>query len=248
MLPGDDRIERYNGELVGYVRSLFPMRFYQGEKWSTMYMATALLRVADMAEAVLAHLPARRDLDAAAAVRSLYELAVTVAWVLADPEPRKELWEGEALVQQLKLHNDLAGFGETLLSVGQQQAAANAKGMPPLTQRAGEADVHWATRVRGLHAASHLLSFRGLYNVIYRLGSQPTHGSIASLLPYIDQEPNRYVVRPLKPDNRVPYALVSPLLAITLTIAATRVTWIDEAKVRQLNDLACASGPIVSAP
>jgi hypothetical protein len=28
VLPADDRIERYTGELIAYVRSLFPMRFY----------------------------------------------------------------------------------------------------------------------------------------------------------------------------------------------------------------------------
>lgn len=114
--------------------------------------------------------------------------------------------------------------------------------MPALTQRAEEADQHWSGQVKGLHAPAHLLSFRGLYNAIYRLGSQPTHASISSLLPYIDQEPNRFVVRPLKPDNRLPYALVSPLLAMAMTIAASQVKWIDEAKVRELNDLACASG------
>lgn len=122
VLPAEDRIERYAGELVAYVRSLFPMRFYQGEKWWTLYVATALLRLADMADAVLANLSARRDLDAVGAVRSMYELTVTVAWVLADPEHRKELWEGEALIQQLRLHNDLANFGETLLAPAEIQA------------------------------------------------------------------------------------------------------------------------------
>jgi hypothetical protein len=134
-----------------------------------LYTAAALLRMADMADSVLAHMAARRDLDAWAGLRSRYELAVTVAWLLIDPVARKELWEGEALVQQLKLHNDLAAFNEVLLTPAQVASAQAAQGMPPLANRADEADRHWSTRVSGLHAPGHLLSYRGLYNAITAL-------------------------------------------------------------------------------
>lgn len=245
VLPGEDRIARYTGELVDYVRSLFPMRFYTGEKWWTLHTAAALLRLADMADAVLAHMSARRDLDASAALRSMYELVVTVTWILIEPGKRKELWEGEALLQQLKLHNDLTTFGETLLTPAEVKIAQSATRMPPLTLRAEESDAHWSQRIRGMQAPEHLLSFRGLYNAIYRLGSQPTHGSIASLLPYVDQEPTRFVVRPSKPwGSTLPYALVSPLLAMALTVVASEVKWIDDARVREINDCACQPGPV----
>lgn len=180
VLPGEDRTERYTGELIRYVRSLFPMRFYTGEKWWTVYTAAASLRLADMADSVLAHMAARRDLEAWAALRSMYELAVTVAWVLIDPIARKRLWEGEALVHQLKLHNDLAAFNETLLIPAQVAEAQGAQGMPRLANRADEVDKHWSTRVSGLHAPGHLLSYRGLYNAICRVGSRPTPRSQAS--------------------------------------------------------------------
>lgn len=162
VLPAADRIERFTGELVAYVRSLYPMRFYGGEAWANLYTSAALLRLADMAEAVLVHMPQRRDLDAAASLRSMYELVVTVCWVFAAPEERKELWEGEALIQQLKLHNDLAAFGERLLDEREIQAGSSARGMPPLTERARQADEYWSDRVDGLHPGDHLLSFRGL--------------------------------------------------------------------------------------
>lgn len=243
VLPAEDRVARYTGELVTYARSQFPMRFYAGEKWWTLYTAAAVLRLADMADAVLEHMPARRDLDASAALRSMYELAVSVTWVLIDPEARKELWEGEALIQQLRLHNDLTSFGETLLTDEEIHSAQSATGLPALTTRAEQSDTHWSQRVDGLHAPGHLLSFRGLYNAIYRLGSQPTHGSISSLLPYIDQEPRRFVVRALVPwKNTLPYALVSPLLSMTLIIVSTEVKWIDDAKVSAINDQASGAG------
>lgn len=237
-LPGKDRIEHYVRELVAYVRSPFPMRFYSGEAWWTLYTAAAVLRLADMAESVLAHMADRRDQDASAALRGMYELAVTVTWILIDPEHRKAQWEGEALIQQLRLHNDLATFGENLLTSSEVESAEGAVGLPPLTNRAEESDIHWAPRVAGLHAPGHLLSFRGLYNAIYRLGSQSTHGSIASLLAYIRQEPTRFVVQPPEPESNLPFALVSPLLSMTLIVVATQVRWIDEAKVRALNDAA----------
>jgi hypothetical protein len=188
-LPGEDRIERYTDELVAYVRSMFPMRFYKGEKWWTLYTAAALLRLADMADAVLVHMPARRDQDALAALRSMYELAVTLTWVLIDREKRKELWEGEAQIQQLKLHKDLATFGEALLTPAEITSAESAAGMPALTNRAEEADVHWAQRVRGLHAPGHLLSFRGLYNAIYRLGANPPTDRSRACCPTSNKRP-----------------------------------------------------------
>jgi hypothetical protein len=65
-LADQDRIEQYVGELVAHVRSHFPMRFYSGEAWWTLYTAAAVLRLADMAEGVLAHMADRRDQDASA--------------------------------------------------------------------------------------------------------------------------------------------------------------------------------------
>lgn len=244
VLPGADRIERYTGELVSYVRSLFPMRFYHGEKWWSLYMAAALLRLADMADSVLAHMQASRDQDAWSALRSMYELVVTVAWVLIEPAKRRDEWEGEALIEQLKLHNDLATFGETLLPAAEVAAAQSATGMPPLTNRAEAADKHWSPRIEGLYAPTHLLSFRGLYNAIYRFGSRTAHGSIGSVQPYFERQPRRLVVRQPEPESPLPYALVSPLLAMALTVVASEVKWIDEAKVRAINDEACRPGPV----
>jgi Family of unknown function (DUF5677) len=241
-LPSEDRITAHLGEMVRYIRSLYPMRFYQGEKWWTLYASAAVLRMADMADAVIAHMPARRDQEATAALRNLYELVVTLVWVLGDPDTRKANWEGEALIQQLRLHNDLANFGETLLDPPEIAAGQSATGLPSLVDRAKECDDHWSSRVSGLHGVGHLLSFRGLYNAIYRLGSQSTHASIASLGPYIGQESNRFIIAPpSRPETTLPYALVAPLLAMALAILATEVKWIDADTVREINDRATAS-------
>ncbi len=151
VLPSEDRILRYTGELVAYVGELFPMRFYSGEKWWRAHLAAALLRLSEIAESILRCLPDRRDLDAAAALRSMYELAVTVAWILIDPRQRNFLWGGEELGQQLRLHNDLTTFGEALLSSDEVTLARSARGMPSLADRAEAADRHWHAEVPGLH-------------------------------------------------------------------------------------------------
>jgi hypothetical protein len=41
----------------------------------------------------------------------------------------------------------------------------------------------------------------------------------------------------------LPYALVSPLLAMTLTVVSSKVKWIDADKVKEINEAACAPGP-----
>jgi hypothetical protein len=165
--------------------------------------------------------------------------------MLTDPKANQSLWEGETLIQQLRLHNDLATFGEELLNQREIDAAKAARGMPGLADRALSADTHWADRIEGLHAPGHLLSFRGLYNVIYRVGSQTAHGSIAGIAPFIEEAPRRFIVRrPTPADPGLPYALVCPLLTILLTVVADTVKWIDKTKVQALNDLACLPGPL----
>src|SRR4051794_30215890 len=130
VLPGLDRIQRYVGEMTDYMRSQFPMRFYHGEKWSTVYGAASLLRLADMADSALAHMPQRRDRDAEIELRSMYELTVTLAWVLIDPSTRLDFWKGQALIDQLALHNDMAEFGEAILDPNEIEAAKAAAGFP----------------------------------------------------------------------------------------------------------------------
>jgi hypothetical protein len=197
--------------------------------------------MADMADATLVHMSAHRDQDAAAALRNLYEMVVTLVWVPIDPIERRHRWEGEALIQQLKLHRDFATFGETLFDPQEIAAGRAATGMPPLANRAKECDEHWAPRVPGLYDDGHLLSFRGLYNAIYRLGSQSTHASVASLNPYVKRESRRLVVAPPDDSTTLPYALISPLLAMALSVLATEVKWIDGKNVREINDRATES-------
>src|ERR1700756_4378097 len=53
--------------------------------------------------------------------------------------------------------------------------------LPPVTNRAREADEHWASRIRGLHGPEHMLGFRGLYLPAFRTGSRSVHSALAGL-------------------------------------------------------------------
>jgi hypothetical protein len=238
--PSPTQITAANAKLIELVRIRLPERFYKGEKWWTMYCTAALVRMADTVESLMALMPARLDLDAQTLLRSLYEQAVTLAWVMIDPVEGHRRWEGEAKVQIAKLHNDALTFGEKILSDSELADAQTQRGLPKVPQMALDADKHWATRVKGLHPPGHPLSFRGLYLSIYRLGSRPAHGSFLSLEPYVveDQENQRFVVDRAKPGPILWYALVAPLFSIALVIGAQHFKWLDEDKIRQIAEKA----------
>jgi Family of unknown function (DUF5677) len=236
LYPSPRRMRRANRELVALVRSNYPMRFYAGERWWKLYAAAALLRMCDTVESIMGLLPERRDLDAQTLLRSLYEQVVTFAWVMIEPTEHHRRWEGEAKMQLLVLHNDALRFGERVLSDREVAASEKAEGLPSVAQRAQDVDAHWPQQTTGFHAAGHLLSFRGLYVSIYRIGSRSSHGNLQALTDYIDLEQDPRVVAEHAPIERsmVWYALAGPLLGLALITASPSFPLLDEVRVRRL--------------
>lgn len=105
---------------------------------------------------------------------------------------------------------------------------------------AHELDAYWPSRVPGLQPAGHLLSFHGLYQSIYRLGSRSAHGAIDALDPYVRITPRRTIVAVPRQDAMLTYSLPAPLLGIALMIGAQQFPWIDEATARRFMDRATA--------
>jgi uncharacterized protein DUF5677 len=226
--PSEDELQAAAAELIAVVRQQLPMRFYGGEPWWTVYVAASLVRIADTVESIMMLLPTRRDADASTLLRALYEQAITLVWVAADPDTNFPLWLGDAESQMLKLHNDAATFGEVILTPAEVAAARQAPKLPSLAERALAADAHWAARVKGLHARGHLLSLRGLYIAVYRTGSRPAHASINALGPYISEANNRFVVDRATQETILWYALATPLLGIAMMIGAEKFKWLEE--------------------
>jgi hypothetical protein len=220
-----------NREMVELVRQWLPQRYYGGEAWRAVFSAAALVRMADTVDSMMALLERRLDADALTLLRSLYEQVITLAWIAIDPEPNHKRWLGNAKHEMLKLHNDAAAFGETILTATEATDAKNAPEMPNVADRAKEADEHWPDRVKGLHPDGHLLSFRGLYLSIYRLGSRPTHGAVNALDDYVTLGNPVVVDRP-DAGPVLWYALAAPLFGIGLMIAAQSFNWLDEDTVR----------------
>jgi hypothetical protein len=239
------QLRRVNHEFVRYVRRNFPMRFYRREgKWPVCATA-ALLRMADTVDSIMALMGRRKLGNARALLRSLYEQVVVFSWVAVDPATRLERWEGASRKEQLKLHNEVLRYGETILTPKEAEEFAAAPGVPSTATMAHELDEYWPGRVSGLHEAGGLLSFHGLYQSVYRVGSRQTHGTLAALDPYVQGLPRRrqgatITVRESPEHNMLVYSLAAPLLGIALLVAARSFAWLDEPEIQRFINRATA--------
>jgi len=181
-LPGPHQLRRVNHEFVQYIRRDCPKRAWRGEGRWPLVATAALLRMCDTVDSTMAVMAKRKLGDARSLLRSLYEQVVVFSWVSIDPPVHLKAWDGDAKRQQLKLHRAALAFGQIILTPRQVADYSTAPELPPTEVMALAADKHWPSRVEGLHSAG-LLSFHGLYQHVYRLGSRSTHSSIAALDP-----------------------------------------------------------------
>lgn len=116
-------------------------------------------------------------------VRSLFEYVTTYAWVAADAEARAPQWLKYDYEYRLKLANDFRELGENFVDEPEQRrieaALPDVVAMPDLLSRTRTADDAWAETLQRLdgYLPEENRSFRRLYPLIYRNGSQFTHPS-----------------------------------------------------------------------
>ncbi len=228
--PLPEQIQEATAELAAIVRRQLPMRFYAGETWWAIFGSASLARMCDTAEALIGLMDARRDADAQDLARSLYEQVVAFAWIAVNPDDRHQRWIDDAGAQMHALHREGEAFGETVLTEDEVVVAARAERLPPMIERAAEVDEHWGNWLR-MPAE---LSFRHLYLTVHRVGSGTTLES------YITPKERRIVVDRARENTLRWYALAPPLLAMALIVAAQRFVWLDDDKVRAINDRAAA--------
>jgi hypothetical protein len=231
-LPSTDMIRKHGGELVAYVRSNFPMRFYAGEQWWSTFAAASVLRMADTVDHIITELGTMSNGDSLTLVRVVYEQGVTLCWVAIDPESHHGRWRAHALASDSKLRADIERFGAKLDPIPEPDKSA--VGLPSMDQRAEESDQHWHGKVAGLHAGTHLFSFRGLYAALYRTASRPAHASYGAVAEYVDDGARPVVVRSPTASEPGLAVLAVPLLGMTLAVLASRVQWINEDSVREI--------------
>jgi Family of unknown function (DUF5677) len=192
-------------------------------------------------DALAALRPLDRQADAIVVLRSLYEHAVTFAWMAADPsEDRLERFLKTDAVARLKAADDARSVGVKILDDGNQAVFEKQKAdlpneMPPLDQRATAADKHWSGKVRGLEVSSETKSYRGLYAIAYRHHSAIAHPSLMGLnLVTVDLPDGSKKVQPevRDPDFHGPYGLGVVLFGFSLYIAGQALPgWPEEAEI-----------------
>jgi hypothetical protein len=242
LYPGPSQLRRINREFVGYLRSSVPRRYYRQDPDWSLFGAAALLRMCDTVASMMALMAPHKDGDARTLARSLYEQAVVFSWVAIDPKTRLDRWRDQALKDDLARHNEAIPYGQQLLSAAEIARAKAAAGLPNVESMARELDKYWPSRVRGLHAPGHLMSFHGMYQLLYRVGSRTTHASIEALAPYVRLRaaPRRVVLAQPSDQGMIWYALAAPILAIAATIAAEEFSWLDQRRIQRFNDRATA--------
>jgi hypothetical protein len=111
--PSNEEMREATTELVALVRCRLPMRYYGGERWWSMFIAGALLRMTDTVESLVVLMADDLNIDGRTLLRSLYEQVVTFAWIGIDPDRRQFRWLGHAQWERLRLHNDARNFAES---------------------------------------------------------------------------------------------------------------------------------------
>jgi hypothetical protein len=193
-----------------------------------------LARQVGSLEALLRLRALDRQADAFILLRSLYEHAVTFAWIAADPgaERHRRFLKSDAAAR-LAADDGARKVGVPLLEAEirakyERQLRELPKQMPDLLQRAEAADGHWSERVPGMEASNRLRSYRGLYALAYRHHSAIAHPSLQGLNFVTADLPDgskRIQLEQRDPEMHGPFGLGPLLLAFSLYIAGQTLGW-----------------------
>lgn len=175
-------------------------------------------------------------------LRSLFEDVTTYAWVAAEPETRAARWLKYDYEYRLKLANDFQQLGEEFVSEAERQkieaALPDVVAMPDLLSRTRAADEAWAETLQGLddYLPEENRSFRRLYPLIYRNGSQFTHPSSHVVDRFVARADEQHlVIGDEQAPGRDLAVIGSGILAagLTIAVAATPALAISLDEIRQ---------------
>ena len=239
--PTNRAVKRAVKELVALVYAHLPTRFYSGSRaWDAPGMAM-IVRMADTVQSMVALMDAELPIDGLVLLRALYEQVVIYCWVSIDPEAHQERWIENAHHWLGKLHKDALDYGQEILSPENYALANASKKLPNLPSLAGAVDEYWASRIIGFRAPrtapGDILTLRGLYVVIYRIGSRAAHAQPDSLDPYSDFRRRPYRVnRPNKGEASIWWPLAVPLYVQALLVCEAQLGWPDAELVKAVNN------------
>lgn len=189
-MPRDKAIQVRGRELVDLASRNFPQEFeVAGDATAFPLIGTALVsHMTGTMKAILVLQVEGREADAGMLLRSLYEHAVHLGWLAADPSvERIQEWKKDDLESRLKADADLRERGEPILTdderaaMERQVAGLYGSGLAPLTNLAVAADKRWEGELPGMGAHGELKSFRGFYALLYRGNSGFAHPTFRGL-------------------------------------------------------------------
>jgi hypothetical protein len=241
LMPTEDAVLRASTELIELVEAQMPQRFYRGEHpWQWMG-AAIIARMADTVEAMMSLMKSGHAVDGLVLLRALYEQVVVYCWASIDRDTNPERWRLNGLYWLRKFHTDALAFGQKVLT--KRELAEVQKGEPGLAliDMAAAVDKHWGSRLIGFRPPrtnpGDILTFRGLYVAIYRMGSRAAHVEADSLGPYLDYDvyPKR-VHRSTRDDSSIWWPLAVPLYAQALLVCNEQMNWPDPERVKAINN------------
>jgi len=195
-------------------------------------MTTTLATVMDLRER-------RRATDASILARSIYEHAVHLAWLAADPSAsRVERWRRHDIHSRLKADTDAREHGIELFTdverARQQAEYDRLQGAPlQLATLAVEADKHWAGKLPDMQEHTEAQSFRGFYAMLYRDYSAVAHPSLRGLNSVIeDLSPTcRRVRLEGGTEWKLPYGKASIVFALALYVTNATLRWPSRSEI-----------------
>jgi len=213
----------------------FPQEFeVTGDANAWPLVATAMVsRMIGTMNAILTLHPGELEADTGADVRRLFEQAVYLAWLAAEPSvERIQRWRRADFKSRLAADSDARAHGVQLFTdeqrVDLEAQVAKLQGDRIVFEKvAEEADRHWAGKLPGMGGEGEVKSWRGLYAIVYRNYSGFTHPTYRGLNPVVvDLSPTRRQVRLEAPyEGSGPYGMATVIFGLSLLILADALGW-----------------------
>lgn len=240
----DRQINARAQSLVALAASHFPQEFDVAGK-ANMWPVTAagfVSRMTGTMKAILRMHPEGREAEAGAAVRSLLEQAIYLAWLGADPSPERiEEWIKADLRSRLNADNDARELDTPILNDEQRrEIEKQIEDLPGsrlnLKDLIAEVDAYWTGKLAGMRGDRAIQSFAGFYTFVYRQYSAYTHATYRGLNCVVDDlGPTRRRVRLEGPyDGNGPYGTATAIFGLALLIVASTLGWPDVAEVNAI--------------
>jgi hypothetical protein len=221
-------------KLVELVDERLPLKVKDADEEPMRLIGPALLvRGASTLEAIGKLAELERRADTGVLLRVLLEHMIVFAWLSAEPtNERIGLWLKYDSKRRLAMHRDMPDGVPDLLNPQMHAYFAGIRQtvegeFPDLRSCAKQADDHWRTRLPGvLHPANDWGSFLGLYQVVYRSMSAPTHAHLLGLQSVIKQTSEGEVIDMEPRSDRQPAVCLAPVAyALGLHVSSAALGW-----------------------